>query len=252
MCTLVILYRPDHEWPVIIGANRDEMADRPWSPPGRHWDDRPDVVAGLDELAGGSWLGVNDEGVVAAINNRAGSLGTETDKRSRGELVLEALDHYTAADAAEALADLDPVAYRAFNLIIADRQDAFWLRNVGGADTTSIDVTEIEAGVSMITAHDINDFKCPRIRANLALFRMATEPDPANNNWTDWETLLAKKEYDSNDGSENAMLIATDHGFNTLSSSLIAIPSLITKERKPVWRFARRYPKVESYEEVRL
>ena len=51
MCTLVILRRPGHRWPVLIGANRDEMIDRPWEPPGRHWPDRPEVVAGLDRLA---------------------------------------------------------------------------------------------------------------------------------------------------------------------------------------------------------
>ena len=66
MCTLVILRRPGHAWPVLIGANRDEMIDRESKPPGRHWPDRPEVVAGLDVLAGGSWLGVNDWGVVAA------------------------------------------------------------------------------------------------------------------------------------------------------------------------------------------
>ncbi len=75
MCTLVILRRPDHPWPVVIGANRDEMIDRPALPPARHWPDRPEVVAGLDRLAGGSWLGVNDWGVAAAILNRRGSLG---------------------------------------------------------------------------------------------------------------------------------------------------------------------------------
>src|ERR1700685_676462 len=56
MCTLILLRRPGHDWPVIVGANRDEMKARPWRPPGRHWPDRPEVVAGLDELAGGSWL----------------------------------------------------------------------------------------------------------------------------------------------------------------------------------------------------
>src|SRR6266478_3756429 len=92
MCTLVILRRPDHQWPVLIGANRDEMIDRPWQPPCRHWPDRPEVVAGLDALAGGSWLGVNDWGVAAAVLNRHGSLGPARGARSRGELVREALD----------------------------------------------------------------------------------------------------------------------------------------------------------------
>ena len=62
MCTLVILRRPGHDWPVVIGANRDEMAGRPWRGPGRHWPDRPEVTAGQDELAGGTWLGLNEHG----------------------------------------------------------------------------------------------------------------------------------------------------------------------------------------------
>ena len=82
MCTLVILRRPDHAWPLLFAANRDEMLERPWRPPARHWPDRPDVVAGRDELAGGTWLGVNDHGVGAAVLNRIGSLGQTTDKRS--------------------------------------------------------------------------------------------------------------------------------------------------------------------------
>src|SRR5881275_177014 len=120
MCTLAILRRPEHEWPVVIGANRDEMIDRPAAAPARHWPDRPEVVAGLDKLAGGSWLGLNDWGVAAAILNRHGSLGPAAGRRSRGELVLEALDHADAVDAAAALTHLDPAAYRTFNLIVAD------------------------------------------------------------------------------------------------------------------------------------
>src|SRR5579862_3413527 len=100
MCTIVMLRQPEHDWPLILGANRDEMANRPSRSPGRHWPDRPEVVAGLDELAGGSWLGVNDHGVLAAILNRAGALGPQAGKRSRGELVLEALDHADAIEAA--------------------------------------------------------------------------------------------------------------------------------------------------------
>src|SRR5262249_38502178 len=75
MCPLVMLRGPDHPWPVVIGANRDEMIDRPSLPPGRHWPDRVEVTAGIDLLAGGSWLGINDWGVAAAILNRQGSLG---------------------------------------------------------------------------------------------------------------------------------------------------------------------------------
>ena len=48
MCSVVIDYRPDAAWPVILAANRDEMLARPWDPPGRHWPDRPNVVAGRE------------------------------------------------------------------------------------------------------------------------------------------------------------------------------------------------------------
>src|SRR5256712_10677077 len=96
MCTLVIRRRREHAWPVIIGANRDEMIDRPAKPPGRHWPDRTEVVAGLDLLAGGSWLGLNDWGVAAAVLNRHGSLGPEAGLRSRGGPGLEGLDHADA------------------------------------------------------------------------------------------------------------------------------------------------------------
>ena len=136
MCTLVLLRRPGNGWPLILGANRDEMHDRPWTAPGRHWPDRPEVVAGRDDLAGGSWLGLNDEGVVAAILNRRGTLGPAPGLRSRGELVLDALDHADARDAADALAALDARAFRPFNLVVADDRDAFWLRARGSAGSS--------------------------------------------------------------------------------------------------------------------
>jgi uncharacterized protein with NRDE domain len=131
MCTVVLLRRPGHDWPLIIAANRDEMADRPSAAPSRHWPDRDNVTAGLDKLAGGTWIGVNDDGVVAAALNRVGGLGPHPEFRSRGELPLEALDHAEAKVAAEALSNLEPGAYRPFNLIVADAFDAFWLRGTG-------------------------------------------------------------------------------------------------------------------------
>src|SRR6202048_1445933 len=147
MCTLVILRRPGHRWPVLIGANRDEMIDRASKPPGRHWPDRPELVAGRDILAGGSCLGINDWGVAAAVLNRHGSLGPAPDRRSRGELVLEALDPAEPALAARALADLDPEAYRTFNLIIADDRHGFWLRHAAGP---RVELKPLKDGLSMI------------------------------------------------------------------------------------------------------
>ena len=77
MCTLALLRRPAHAWPLLLAANRDELRTRPARPPGRHWPDRAHVRGGLDLEAGGTWLGVNDDGVVAAVQELTGGFGAD-------------------------------------------------------------------------------------------------------------------------------------------------------------------------------
>jgi len=248
MCSVVILRRPGHDWPVLLAANRDEMNNRPWLPPGRHWPDRPWVVAGLDQQAGGSWLGLNGHGLFAGVMNRAGSLGPAAGKRSRGELVLEALDHADALEAAKALGALEPRSYRPFNMMVADNRDGFWIRN---ADE-SIAVTPIAAGLSMLTAHDLNDEGgSRRIRHYLPLFRAAPAPDPAAGDWRAWQELLASSHFAAGGTPYDAMTIHEQSGFETLSSALIALPSP-ESESKPVFLFAPGRPDRTAYEIVTL
>lgn len=258
MCTAVILRRPEAAWPLIFAANRDEMKARAWLPPGRHWPDRPEVVAGLDQEAGGTWLGVNDHGVLAAILNRMGSLGPAQGKRSRGELVLEALDHAEAAEAARALTHLEPTAYRSFNLLVADAERAFWLRNLGDEDqgeSGRIELFELPPGLAMLTARDLNDPTSPRISAYLPQFREAAAPQPEAGDWRSWETLMASRAGDNGDPLA-AMTIVTDQGFETVSSSLIALPavplSLDAAPLKPLWRFAPGRPDQAVFAPVEL
>ncbi len=251
MCTVVILRRSGHSWPVILGANRDEMADRPWRPPGRHWPDRDNVVAGLDELAGGTWMGLNDEGVVACILNRPGSLGPVEGKRSRGELVLEALDHADAANAAAALSHLDCRAYRTFNLIVTDNRDAFVLSHRDPSGSLPVHVAAVPEGVSMLTAHDLNDAASPRIARYRPLFAAAPPPDPEWNEWSAWETLLASRGPEGGD-RQNGLNIDTDFGFRTTSSSLLALPAVDRPDVVPVWRFAAGRPDEAPWQPVVL
>jgi hypothetical protein len=277
MCTLVLMRRPGSAWPLLVAANRDELSSRPTRPPGRHWPDRADVVAGLDLQAGGSWLGINDHGVVAGVLNRVGTLGPAAGKRSRGELVLEALDHADAAAAAAALADLDPDAYRPFNLIVADVQSASWLRHAGAAlpgfgfRTTSgawrevqphqvpgavlgrttpaaaIECHAVPAGVSMITAHDLNDESSPRVRHYLPRFRSAPPPDPARDDWAAWIALLAARESPGGD-PHGAMTVVTDGAYGTVSCCLIGVPARGT----PVMKFADGRPDEAPFAPVAL
>jgi hypothetical protein len=246
MCTLVILRRPGHRWPVLIGANRDEMIDRPSKPPGRHWPDRPEVIAGLDMLAGGSWLGINDWGVAAAVLNRHGSLGPSPDRRSRGELVLEALDHADATAAAEALSYLDPEAYRTFNLIVADESRGFWLRHAGGA---RIDLKPLRDGLSMIAAGDLDDLATRRLELALPAFRAWPTPDPDHDDWSGWQSLLGSTRAPPNEPVTAAMRFRTD-GYGTVSSALIALPGHGEPERRPVFRFAEWLSHTSSWRDV--
>lgn len=250
MCTFVILRRPGHPWPVLVAANRDEMVDRPWLAPARHWPDRPEVVAGEDELAGGSWLGLNDHGVVAGVLNRHGSLGPAAGRRSRGELVLEALDHADARAAAAALAHIEPAAYRTFNLMIADNRDAFWLRHADPTGTLPLGVTPLAPGLHMLASGDLDDDSLPRLRRYRPLFAAATPPDPTRGDWRQWEALLTDSAPAPGADPRSAMRFDTGRGFATVSSSLIALPSIDDPDQKPRFRFAGHHPVPSPWRDV--
>jgi uncharacterized protein with NRDE domain len=278
MCTVVVLRRPEAPWPLLLAANRDELSSRSWRPPARHWPDRPDVIAGLDALAGGSWLGVNDDGVAAALLNRVGSLGPTAGKRSRGELVLEALDHADASAAAAAMVDLDPDAYRPFNLLIADSRDAYWLRHGGGLPTFGfrtrsgawqevdpasmprqddplkptpgsppITCERLPDGCSMLTARDLNDPASARVRHYLPRFARARVPDPAADQWQDWVRLLGQRAAPGDEPGD-AMNIVTDGDFATVCSSLVALPAY----GAPIMKFAAGRPDEAPFETIML
>jgi len=240
MCTVIICRRPGHDWPLLLAGNRDEMLDRPWQAPGRHWPDRPEVVAGMDTTAGGSWLGINDHGVVATVLNREGSLGPKSGKRSRGELVLEALDHADAESAVDALSHLDGRAYRPFNLLIADNRDAYCLSLSG--EGGRVRVTPVPEGVSLISSTDLNAVDHPRNRFFTPLFRAAALPDPEKGDWTAWQELLGCRIWDGDAGPRGAMCIVTDTGYGTGSSALVALPSMQRSGVSPVFLFAAGRP----------
>ncbi len=252
MCTIIVLRRPGHRWPLLVAANRDEMNTRPWLPPGRHWSDRVEVRAGLDTLAGGTWLGLNDWGVVAAVLNRINTLGPAPGLRSRGELPLEALDHAEAAVAAEALGHLDASAYRPFNMVIGDARDAFWLRAAATADgaVRRIEVLPLPPGLAMITAYDCNDETSPRIRRFLPQFAAAATPDPDRGDWRAWVELLGVRTGEADAGPGGAMSVVTAAGFGTVCSSLLALPAPGDPRRRPVWLFAAGRPDEAPYQPV--
>ena len=214
VCTLIQLTRPGHEWPLLIAANRDEMLDRPWQPPGPHWPDQPGVIGGLDTLAGGTWLAVNQAGVAAGVLNRTNALGPEAGRRSRGELPLLAMRHTSAAQAAASIATLDAGAYRPFNLAIADIQGAWFLRGLGEGPVTA---ALLDPGLHMVTAHDPDDLDHPRVSRHLPRFALAPVPRPPD--WSTWTALLA----DTGGPVQAALNVPPTRGFGTASSTLLAV-----------------------------
>src|SRR5260370_37086586 len=87
MCRAILSIQPGA--PVLLAGVRDELADRAWEPPGRHWPDYPGLVGGRDLLAGGTWLALAPEASrVACVLNGRGRMADAPARRSRGELAL--------------------------------------------------------------------------------------------------------------------------------------------------------------------
>lgn len=117
MCLIAFSWQP--QWRrLLLLANRDEFYAR--ASQGAHWwPDAPEVWAGRDLEAGGTWLGVNRKGRFAALTNvREGQM--QTGKRSRGELVAHFLTSALSPQAylAHVLSQGDD--YAGFNLLVGD------------------------------------------------------------------------------------------------------------------------------------
>ncbi len=119
MCTLVVAANVLPDRPLVVVANRDESLTRASSPP-RVWPQG--FFAPRDEVAGGTWLGVNAHGVFVGITNRF--LGPrDATRRSRGELVVRALELPSARAIHDAMRAIDPAAYNGFHLVYVDARD---------------------------------------------------------------------------------------------------------------------------------
>ncbi|MDE8347090.1 MAG: NRDE family protein [Acidocella sp.] len=225
MCSIILRVGEEGVW---VAANRDEMVDRGWDRPATYW---PGVTGGRDRLGQGSWMVVNEAGVMAAVLNREGSLGPAAGKRSRGELPVMAAGYASAAAAAAALAGLEAGVYRPFNLVVADAFGAFLLVGSGG---DAVAVTALAPGVTMLTSGAPNDASQPRIARHLPKF--------ADAGFDQWEALLGDKSGDR----ESALNIPERDGFGTVCAATLKLP----RGGRPVWRFAAGPPDVAGFAPV--
>jgi uncharacterized protein with NRDE domain len=94
MCTVLLRFEPGGPWPVLVGAIRDEFADRAWDPPDRHWNGRhAHLVGGRDRTAGGTWLAVDPArpALAALLNGLRRPPPTDGPRPTRGTLALQVL-----------------------------------------------------------------------------------------------------------------------------------------------------------------
>lgn len=239
MCTVVLLKRSNHPWPVMLAGNRDELLARPWDPPAAWWPDRPDVIGGRDRSGNGTWMGLNRHRVAAMVLNRRGSLGPAPGKRSRGELPLLALEHCSAEAAASAIAGLDAGQWRSFNMVVADATGAvFFLRGLGTGRPEPMPLAD---GFHMITSSDPDDMTRERVARHLPRLRAAPPPDA--DDWGAWRAIIT----DQSGAAAEQLHVVPRNGYGTVCSSLLGL----ARQGAPVWYFTAS-PDATTFEIVDL
>ena len=220
MCTLAIYFRTFADYPVVIAANRDEFLARPALAP-TVLSEAPRVVGGKDLKAGGTWLGINQYGLVAGLLNRR-SDKADPEARSRGLLCLDALRCATVAEAAAMVRSQRSSDYNPFNLLVASRTDAMVAYDRAGA----LDIEPLAPGFHLLTNLDLDDFECPKISRSYRRFaELAGQADFARDpvaNRGELARLLAdhSTQLDPRSGRPNSLCLHLDE-YGTRSSSLI-------------------------------
>ncbi|NND68663.1 MAG: NRDE family protein [Halioglobus sp.] len=129
MCLLIFAHQPGSTYPLVVAANRDEFHNRPTAP-AQFWQDAPDLLAGRDLEAGGTWMGVTATGRFAAITNFRDPDRTAPAPRSRGELPTDFLNGTARCSSyLEGLAARG-TEYAGFNLLVGDGDELWYCSNV--------------------------------------------------------------------------------------------------------------------------
>jgi uncharacterized protein with NRDE domain len=127
MCLVAVAWNAHPRWRLVLAGNRDEFHARPSAPLAR-WAGKPGILAGRDLEAGGTWLGVGENGRAGVVTNVRDPFASK-DGHSRGELLVEYLSAASGAcdHAVEMVAR--GAEYRPFNLLLFDAQEASVVTN---------------------------------------------------------------------------------------------------------------------------
>lgn len=212
MCFLALLYKVVPDYPVIVGANRDEFRDRPGTRPARL---ARGICAGVDPRGGGTWLGVNDRGLVAGVTNIVPPLCPAAGHpRSRGLLCMDALGGWDSCDIPTTLrAELARASYNEFNLLAADAACAWAATYRRG----TLEIASLAPGIHIVGNSTPNDRDDPKVARGRELLGQPKGLDEAV------EALCsACRDHGRHDGQADALCIHEPLR-GTLCSTIIAV-----------------------------
>ncbi|MEO9599654.1 NRDE family protein [Parasphingorhabdus sp.] len=119
MCIISLAWQAHPHWKLIAIGNRDEMHGRLAEPLAR-WKNHEHLLAGRDAVAGGTWLGVSEQGRFAVVTNVSGYGTPDSNLHSRGDLLKDFLSGDGRCSNLDAISFSD---FNPFNLItIANNQ----------------------------------------------------------------------------------------------------------------------------------
>jgi uncharacterized protein with NRDE domain len=170
MCIVYLAINAQADWPLFIAANRDEFHNRP-SLAAAPWPDHPDVIAGIDCQARGTWLGITRQGRYAFLTNHRDPGRNMAQAPSRGALVSHFLTgHQSTAGYAQSVQDSKD-AYNGFNLVVGDLSSACYVSN----RTPQVVPQALRSGESHVLSNHLLDTPWPkaeRLRLALHLFSL--------------------------------------------------------------------------------
>jgi uncharacterized protein with NRDE domain len=127
MCLILVAWQQIEGYPLVVAANRDEYHVRP-AAAAAFWQERPDILAGRDLQAMGTWMGVSRFGKFCAVTNFRGARESSA-AESRGALVTRYLENSAAPGAYMAELAERAGRYSGFNLLASDARELWWMSN---------------------------------------------------------------------------------------------------------------------------
>ncbi|MDM7996989.1 MAG: NRDE family protein [Acidobacteriota bacterium] len=128
MCLIFAAIDAHPEYRLVIAANRDEFYERP-SAPAAFWPEAPQLLAGRDLRAGGTWLGITRTGRIAALTNYRHPDSKSVEAPSRGHLVSDFLLGRDKPVPYLERISADADRYNGFNILVGQNTELYHYSN---------------------------------------------------------------------------------------------------------------------------